>query len=290
MRVINNLLPSQGKNSHKKEKSLISIIISTRKSDAELTELRQNIAETIGVEYELIIVDNNAKYSLAQAYNLGVEKANYFFFFFLHDDILFQTKFWGQKLTQLVNTAELNVGLIGVAGTKIKAAYPSGWGQSTYLEEFRRGHIFSEVKKGDRKYFNFDNRINPPIIEDVVCVDGVLLFTNKNILAKCSFDEIRLNNFHCYYIYFLFHVFFAGYRVLVDREIELIHFSGGNYSSEYNKANKAISEKWKKQLPAVSSDVKIHSIQIKMINLCNSFYFYRKAFGRKILKLFYNGK
>ena len=122
---------------------MISIIISTRKDKSSLKNIIENFSSTIGVEHEYVFIENGGKYSLCEAYNLGVEKAQFDYFCFVHDDILIKSENWGVKLISLMEN-DTSIGLIGVAGTKFKSTYPSGWGQSPYLRRFNKGHICSK--------------------------------------------------------------------------------------------------------------------------------------------------
>lgn len=260
---------------------MISIVISTRKVEASLKSLTDNIDKTIGVIYEIIFIKNEGQYSLCKAYNIGTKKSQYNYLCFLHDDILFKSVGWGKRLIDLMGNDQ-SIGLIGVAGTKFKSTYPSGWGQSPYLTQFNRGHIFSKLTGQSENHFNFDKKNIPNETDDVVCVDGVLLFTKREVLQVCHFDEKMLTNFHGYDIDFSLQVYFNSYRVLVDRKLLLIHHSGGNYSKQYTLANRLIVKKWKSKLPAATIDTNLRFLKKKILDYQNWFYFLFAALKRKI--------
>ena len=66
---------------------MISLIICSRTADIS-DELKQNIATTIGCEYELCVIDNSRnEYSIFTAYNEGVRRAKGDILCFMHDDI-----------------------------------------------------------------------------------------------------------------------------------------------------------------------------------------------------------
>jgi hypothetical protein len=105
---------------------MLSVIICSRESNIS-SSLTDNIDRTIGCVYELIVIDNSdAKYSIFEAYNIGIKKSKSGFLCFLHDDILIHTEDWGVKLKNIFKENK-NVGLIGVAGSKIKTKMPSAW-------------------------------------------------------------------------------------------------------------------------------------------------------------------
>ena len=260
---------------------MISIIISTRKDEASLNSSIENIDKTIGIAYELVVIENKAKYSLCEAYNLGVERAKYNYLCFVHDDILFKTQDWGKKLVSLMES-DSSIGLIGVAGTKFKSSYPSGWGQSPYLSKFNKGHIYSKLEGQTENHFDFV--INSPKnnFDDVICLDGVFLFTKREVFKSCRFDHNLLTNYHGYDIDFSLQVYFNSFRVIVDRELLLIHHSGGNYSELYTAANRLISKKWKSRLPVATKDTNLKPVELNYLDCLNWFHFLTTALKRKL--------
>jgi glycosyltransferase involved in cell wall biosynthesis len=71
---------------------MISIIICSRNLGID-PKLSTNITSTIGCEYELIVIDNSQnKYSIFQAYNIGIEKSTSEIICFVHEDVLFHSK------------------------------------------------------------------------------------------------------------------------------------------------------------------------------------------------------
>ena len=80
---------------------MISIIICSRNLGID-PKLSTNITSTIGCEYELIVIDNSQnKYSIFQAYNIGIEKSTSEIICFVHEDVLFHSKDWGKKLIEI---------------------------------------------------------------------------------------------------------------------------------------------------------------------------------------------
>ena len=87
--------------------------------------LEKNIAETIGIPYEIIKIDNPNLMGICEAYNKGASLSKYDYLLFVHEDVIFHTKEWGQKL---INHLKLeNVGVIGVAGSNYVPIAPIGW-------------------------------------------------------------------------------------------------------------------------------------------------------------------
>jgi len=256
---------------------MISIIISTQDLNL-LEQVSENIKETIGVEYEIIAIENKAQYSICKAYNMGVEQSIYPYLCFVHEDVLFKTKEWGKRLISIMKN-DPAIGLIGIAGTKFRSSYPSAIGQGPGLSKYLRGNIFHyEI------YKDFDESIQQNELEDVVCIDGVFMLTKKEVFTYCRFDDILLTHFHGYDIDFSLQVFFQSFRVIVDRGILLAHYSNGNYIGQNTIANRKVGRKWLKKLPVATKDTHLSRMEIRFLDLLNWLYFLKMAFKRKIKK------
>ena len=156
---------------------MISVIIcSINKIFA--TQVQVNIAETIGVPFEIIIIDNtiNPK-SITRVYNQGASTAIFDILCFVHEDVLFTTQNWGSYLvTAFLNDAEL--GLIGVAGSKYKSKVPSGW--FTGIRQYDCCNIshLNTFETSQKVYFNPDYSKK---MQSVVVLDGVFLVSTKHV-------------------------------------------------------------------------------------------------------------
>lgn len=266
---------------------MISIIVSTYKPNL-FNRLSENIKETIGVDYELIPIYNQSKYSLCQAYNIGLEQASYNYLCFIHEDVIFKTKDWGRHLASAMEN-DKKIGLIGVAGTKFKSTYPTAsWGQSSFLKKFKRGHIFVFSDNKVEKHVEYDISKYPKEIEEVVCIDGIFMFTKKEVFQNCKYDELTFTNFHCYDLDFSLQVHFQSYKVVVDRSIDLIHLSKGNYNSHFTLANKLLQKKWKSKLPIASRDLGFNKYQLHYYNLINYIISLKDSLILKLKNLEFN--
>jgi len=254
---------------------MISVIISTQ-DKALLDRVSENINNTIGVDFEIVPIENKGRYSICEAYNKGVAKSNYSYLCFVHEDVLFKTKDWGNRLISIMK-ADTKIGLIGIAGTKFRSSYPSAIGQGPGLQRFLRGNIYHwDI------YKDFDVSNNKKEIEDVVCIDGVFMFSKKDVFINCRFDEKLLTHFHGYDIDFSLQVFFHSYRVVVDRNVLIAHYSNGNYVGQNTIANRKVGRKWIMKLPVATLDTKLSEIEIRILDILNWIYFLKTAFLRNI--------
>lgn len=261
---------------------MISIIISTYKP-TNFNAIKVNIAETIGVPFEIIEIQNHNQYSLCEAYNLGQSKAIYPYLCFVHDDILFRTLNWGKYFLDIMQN-NVQIGLIGLAGTKFKSTYKfSSWGQSSYLSRFKRGKIMTPSSSGEYKIEEYDSSSIKKNLEEVVCLDGIFLFTKQDVFSICKFDEVTFTNFHGYDLDFSLQVHTSNkYKVFLTREIEVIHFSKGNYNKHFSEANKAMQKKWRPKLPTCSSDLNMSKFKISYINQINNIISLANSLGAKM--------
>src|SRR5688572_11301326 len=127
---------------------MISVIVCSVQP-AYLEQLKENLQETIGVEYELLAYDNrNSKKGICAVYNEMAAKAKFTILCFAHEDILFETKSWGQEL---INSFNGSYEVIGVAGSKYKSSLFSGW--FTGNNEFDRANILHRFPDRDERIF-----------------------------------------------------------------------------------------------------------------------------------------
>jgi glycosyltransferase involved in cell wall biosynthesis len=151
---------------------MISIIICSRNPDIS-DELKQNIAKTIGVEYELIVIDNSKnKYTIFSAYNEGVRRAQYPYLCFMHDDILYHTDNWGTKVIE--HFKDEKIGLIGVIGGHYMPKCPASW----WSAESRSGQIIqgfiNEKNEYETELYKYtNNKKNDCEIIEVASIDGL---------------------------------------------------------------------------------------------------------------------
>jgi glycosyltransferase involved in cell wall biosynthesis len=266
---------------------VISIIVSTHNPEF-LNKLEKSISDTIGIEYEVIPVVNHAQFSICNAYNQGIAKAKYDYLCFVHEDVIFKSQGWGVEAISVMKN-DKDIGLIGVAGSKFKSSLPLGWHVSI-LQDMRRGCIFQGQNSFESVFDDFSPDNEKQQIEDVVCLDGVILFTKKSIFKECFFDEVLLKGFHGYDIDFSLQVFFSGKRVVVDRRIKIFHFSLGQFGKDKAKAEWSISRKWFGHLPVSTSDLNLSWLKIFKKEIEIYKWYLIPTIKRKIKKVFHRNE
>ena len=228
---------------------MITIIICSRKPDIP-ESLKSNIAQTIGVEHELIVIDNSKNtYSIFAAYNEGVRKANYPLLCFMHEDVLYHTNNWGKIAFE--HFRDETVGLIGVVGTHFLPDTPCGWYHSMIISGgCIQRETYSDEKSAKEKR-NLLRLANNNSI-DAVAVDGMWFCIRKECFNDIQFDELSYSGFHCYDLDICMQVREHNFCVKIVSDILIEHFSYGSFNTEWLEGINIFYNKWRKQLPQIS--------------------------------------
>lgn len=202
-----------------------------------------NISSTIGIEYELIVTDNQfINRGICTVYNEAAAKAGYPYLCFVHEDVCFHTQGWGQILVDLLNNK--SHALVGVSGTVYKSDLPGSWVDCDQ-QHYRVNTLQHFAGKGlVEQRFNSENKT----LSEVAVIDGVFMATCKTIWENNQFDASLLKGFHGYDLDFSLSAGMMG-KVLVTHEILLEHFSAGSFSKEWINDTLSVHRKWKRTLP-----------------------------------------
>jgi glycosyltransferase involved in cell wall biosynthesis len=241
---------------------MISIIICSKNKEIS-SSLANNIQDTVGCEYELIVIDNSENhYSISSAYNTGIAKSKFPYLCFVHDDVEFITKNWGDKIVEFSKLP--NVGLIGLAGGKAALRIPYGW--TSYLPVVNIIHSLPDknnvrVDKQELTLINGDTSPQP-----VVLLDGVFLCANRSLFTKCKFNE-KIEGFHCYDLDISMKAFYNGFTNYVVLDIDIKHFSKGTFGTDYINGLFQVYEKWGNELPFIERGCKITPEDLRKLEM-----------------------
>lgn len=259
---------------------MISVIILSYRQ-AFLDNLLLSIHESIGVAYETVIIHNkDGAHSICSAYNEGIAKSQYPYFCFVHEDVVFKTNNWGIELIHNMKQYP-NLGMIGVMGAQFKSRFPTGWYNPVNNCKYLVGNIF-QGKNSSSEYHFMDYSPNGPNMDCVVCLDGVFLFSKKEVFEQCRFDEKMLDGFHGYDLDISLQVLSKGYQLMVNKSIQLFHFSTGSPDAAWERYNHLISQKWNRFLP-VSCVPSLHKFQLSFrefetVHIHDSGFYWKKLF------------
>ena len=273
--------------------TVISVIICSRQK-AIPVRLQRSIAESIGVEHEIITIDNSDNsYSIFSAYNEGVRRSKGIILCFCHDDILFRSPGWGKRVHYYFQEDD-SLGVLGVAGAHFLPSAPMYWSSSPFISEHNLNNDNGKQEEFFHDYFFRDEES-----VEAVAVDGLCFFMPKAAFEKVKFDEETYSGFHLYDMDICLQALTQGYKVKVCRNILIEHSwseKGAANKKGYDVLEKNLScfcEKWKANLPIVRG-IQIPDYVIERINrLCIKAYDATLArrsrayrLGRLILKPF----
>lgn len=242
---------------------MISIIICSRKKEIDIN-LSENIKKTIGCEYELIVIDNSQnQYSVFEAYNLGINKSTGDYWCFIHDDILFHSQDWGKEVERIFNE-DVKIGLIGIAGSKIKTKMPSAWWDCPHeLMVVNVIHGLQNNQK-DVQYYGFDASNNV----EVSVIDGVFMVAKSN--ESVFFDE-SLKGFHHYDIFLCLQYLKQQFKIVVTNQVLIEHFLVGTVNESWVKSAMIFDKQYSKMLP------------LNNVNSCNALQLDKMEFNNGVL-------
>lgn len=222
---------------------MVSLVICSRSKWISL-ELEKNINETIGLEFELIVIDNSKNdRSIFEAYNIGIERSSGEIICFLHDDIFIHTKNWGKIIEQLFREKP-EAGLIGIAGSKIKTKMPSAWWDCP--EEQKVINIIQHFKEPEREQEKWYKGFNTDSEVEVAVIDGVFIALRKD--ESIYFND-TMKGFHNYDMNISLEYAKKGYKILVTNKILIEHFSIGTISKSWYKSTSQLHKIYAGFLP-----------------------------------------
>jgi hypothetical protein len=222
---------------------MLSIVICNYNKE-RIRPLSENIDSKIGIKYELIIIDNSAnEFSIFEAYNKGASLSRFERILFVHDDVKFHTLDFGKILVNLILP---KLGVLGIAGSKIKTSITSPWWISNHesvngnvIYQYNIQHLNNSVPKKICEGFETENQV-----EEVIFVDGVFLYTTRENCLNFPFDEVY-NSFHFYDLDFSLNLIKNGKLNYVTNSILLEHFSAGSLNKDWIKSSFTFGAKWK---------------------------------------------
>lgn len=246
---------------------MISIIICSI-NPVLLKQIKENIANTIGTDYEILSKDNRlSKQGICAVYNELAQKAQGDCLCFIHEDVLIETKEWGKHLEKI--TQDPTVGIIGFAGAGTVSGFPYWHNEPRYY------HYTQKTKDGNihQVFIQKDKHM-----KKVKVLDGMFLFVRYNVWENNRFDEKLFTGFHLYDIDFSFQIA-QNHVNYVDCQIHIIHYSLGNLTIDYYKALILFYKKWKLKLDKEERKNVIDSVALEMLrNIAPPILFYIKYF------------
>jgi len=232
---------------------MISVVFSTREDNPKHIE---HIKNTSGIHKGLEVKQyiNNGEYSLTELYNKALKETTNNIVVFCHDDIIFDTKNWGNKILKHFKRNS-EYGILGKAGSKYMPS--SGrWWDNGMTEAI--GQVYH--KQGEKKWLSSYNKPFGNKVEETIIVDGLFFVVNKNIIKKQFNEEIK--GFHFYEIDFCFNNFLEDVKVGVISDISITHLSVGQTNQQWEENREQFVNIYKDKLPQIVP----YTYEIKKIN------------------------
>lgn len=227
---------------------MLSIIISSYQENY-FSALEKNIAETIGIPYEILKIDNPGKFGICEAYNLGASKSQYDYLLFVHEDVLFHTKNWGHLLVNHLSVE--NTGVVGVAGSNYVPKTPYAW------FVFDEKYNFKNYIQNNKEKSNPELKLMLHSFAEVFALDGVFMAVKKSIFQEFIFDE-EVKGFHGYDTDFSLRVA-TKYHNYVINNVLIEHFSFGYQDKVWLDNHMLIRKKIRNEFNSIyDKDLEIH--------------------------------
>jgi len=215
----------------------MTIVISTRKMDENYIK---HIKDTCKCpDLELLVFENNGERALTEIYNEALNVAKNDIILFCHDDLIFETRFWGSKLYKNFKRNP-DYGIIGLAGSN--QLIDGKWWSI-------RQSMFGVVNHSDgkRKWTSMFSRPQGNQIKRVVTLDGLFFAVNRPNL-KHGFDE-DFKGFHFYDLSFCIPNHLDGVKIGVVTNILVTHLSIGLTNQKWEDGKKLFDKKYANNFP-----------------------------------------
>lgn len=224
---------------------MLSLIICSRKHNIS-EELEKNIAETIGCEYELVVIDNSKnQYSIFSAYNEGVRQSKGNNLCFMHDDLWYRTLNWGSEVEKFIAETK-DIGVVGVLGAYCLTKNHGYW-------DMMKPYVTGRAPVGNNKDWedvnNGDFYYGKDCSQEVVAVDGMWFCIPRKLFERIKFDEETYSGYHFYDMDICMQSLCAGYKNAVIRDIEILHMCHPQYNYLFSLSMKKFCKKWDHELP-----------------------------------------
>ncbi|MFW5960183.1 MAG: glycosyltransferase [Chitinivibrionales bacterium] len=227
---------------------MISVVVCSRYKQGLGTH-QSHVMEASGVECSYIPVDNSEnRFSITEAYNIGIEKAQGDIIVFMHEDVYFATPGWGRVLEDKFRNLD-NPGIIGVAGSQCLLRDNPFWGACG--RPFVKGKVIHQ---------NWENDLFLTVFSEesgdfrVAGVDGLFFAVSAPALRGVRFDEENFDRFHFYDLDLCMQVNF-GYSIYVTDDILVKHFSKGAFDDTWREYGARFLRKYRDRLPFSVSEI-----------------------------------
>jgi glycosyltransferase involved in cell wall biosynthesis len=260
---------------------MITVVYSTHKDEAYNDSFNKHIHETIGLKnFELLYYQNNNEFSLSEIYNRGLKESKNDIVIFLHNDIIFEKKYWGKKIIEHFNKNK-DYGIIGVAGTR----YLSNSGKWWDIQGEMVGQVYHQ--HNGKKWLSEYNKPFGNGIIDSVLVDGLFICVNKKII-KTNFNE-TYKGFHFYDVSFCISNFIMGVKIGTISNVPITHLSIGITNNKWEENRKQFVIDYIDKFPFITNSTYPNfeiNKKIPLVSFIITIYNYGVMFEKTLQSIF----
>jgi len=231
-------------------KKKIVVIYSTHLSHEEDSLFEERVKRTIGShKYKLKRYENKREYSLPELYNRAlseIEDKESTIAVFVHNDVLFNTKNWGNRLLMHFNDRNNDYQIIGIAGTDTIEENGVWWLDETNQMKTKGMYGIVNHDNGLEEYTStYSQEFRG--VKPVVAIDGLFMAVDPFNIEE-EFD-LRFGMFHYYDIPFCISNYLAGCNIGVVTDIRVTHLSIGQVNGEWELNRLMFVNHFKDDLP-----------------------------------------
>lgn len=190
----------------------------------------KNIAQTIGVDYEYLRVDNRGNpRSLAGAYQFGLEQACGEICVFVHEDVFFLEPNWGQCLLQKFRSQN-SLGALGVAGASLILPEFPAWFKAG--RPWIHGRVLHQNPSTGEMLLCHYSPKDRTLDQSVQVLDGLLICAQRDLALQVGWDAQTFQDFHLYDMDFSLRMARKA-SVQVTQDLLVVHLSAGNFGQKW---------------------------------------------------------
>lgn len=221
-----------------KRNDTVSVVISTKKRDEDyISHVKKHFSHP---KTQIIVYENDGKYSLSELYNKGLKKSVNDIVVFMHDDLILETKNLTPKIIKLFEKSN-DYGIIGIAGTD-KITCGTWWNS----REDMYG-IVGHMQEGKRHVNKYSQKQYKDVLKDVVVVDGLFMMVHKKRIKK-TFNE-QFKKFHFYDLPICVENHLEGVKIGVTTKIDITHLSIGETNKDWERNKLLFEALYEKNFP-----------------------------------------
>lgn len=223
-------------------KDELSIVFCTRKKKEECKDFIDHLNETCGLEPKILCVCNPDGMSLSMIYAdmMTSDEIDGDIVLFIHDDIEFLKKGWGNEIIRLFKENE-QYGIIGVAGSAEFDEKAAWWNYKK---------IFGQVlhRSDGKSWLTAFSPLLEKDLQEVAVIDGLFIGVNRKRITE-NFNR-KLGGFDFYDIDFCLSNLLDGKtKIGVTTNIRIAHNSTGKLKPSWYENREIINKKFKNNYP-----------------------------------------